>query len=128
MRCLLFFGKLSAKNLELCPTYANVTILRNIFNENFYCFNILSLQIFFGFSVKKKLSIFKARTRARELFCLQINRNWALFVFGACVRKASPNGQQHRMLVMPCWFAMFVTAFCNENVLHLREKKILCIC
>ena len=31
-------------------------------SQNFWCFNLVSLQIFFGFTFNKKLSIFKVKT------------------------------------------------------------------
>lgn len=47
----------------------------------FWCFNLWNLQIFFGFS---KLSIFKAKTCIRKLFCCIINQSTALFSFPSC--------------------------------------------
>mgnify|MGYP007058645313 CR=1 FL=1 len=47
-------------------------------------FNLLSFQIFVGFTFSTKLSIFKAKTRERKLFCRQINRGRRLFSLPAC--------------------------------------------
>ena len=50
-------------------------------SQNFLCFNLVSLQVFFGFTFNTKSSIFKAKTPERKLFCRQINRSRALFSF-----------------------------------------------
>ena len=67
---VLFFGELCAKNPKKCMNYVNCTIF---LCKNFSCFNLSSLQIFFGFTFNKKLSIFKVKTLERKLFCHQIN-------------------------------------------------------
>ena len=79
----LFFGELCPKNPELCTNHVNCTIF---LGKNFkLCFNnLLSLQIFFGFTFNTKLSIFKVKTREKKLFCHQINRSRALFSFPIC--------------------------------------------
>ena len=56
------------------PDYAN-------FNQKFLLFQFIKLAIFFGFTLNTNLSIFKAKTRERKLFCHQINRGGALFFF-----------------------------------------------
>ena len=43
------------------------------------CFNLLSLQIFFGFTFNITSTIFKAKTWERKLFCCQINQSRVLF-------------------------------------------------
>ena len=66
--------------------------IMQILSTNFYCFNLISLQIFFGFTLNTNLSIFKAKTRKRKLFCHQINQSGALFfLFQAVIGYISSN-------------------------------------
>ena len=61
--------------------YANCTIF---LSENFKCFNLLSLQIFFGSTFKCKIIHFQSQTRERKSFCHQIHRGRARFSFPSC--------------------------------------------
>ena len=47
-------------------------------------FNLLNLQIFFGFTFKTKLSISKRKHGEKKLFCRQLNRSRRLFSFPGC--------------------------------------------
>ena len=55
----LFFGELFVKSLELCAIFSS---------KIFLCCNLLTLQMFFGFSFNSKLSI-KTENTGKKLFC-----------------------------------------------------------
>ena len=84
-----------------------------LLRANSSCFNLLSFQIFFGFTFNTKLFIFKAKTKERKLFYRQINLSRVLFSFpSARVMNA---------------FCNEAVAICCENVAYLRGKKFPCI-
>ena len=70
------FGELCTKNSEL---WANCEHWALFWNEHFYYFNLLSLQIFFGFTFMQNYHF-----QSENLFFRQINRSRALFSFPSC--------------------------------------------
>ena len=83
--CAIFWQIMGQKSQIMHELSMRIAQCCTIFlSENFYCFSLLSLRIFFGFNFNTKLSIFQAKTRERKLFCRQINRGRVLFSFPSC--------------------------------------------
>ena len=129
IKCFFF----PANYVLILANHAELRELCNyLFSAQFYCFNLLSLQTFFGLTFNTKLSIFNGKSQERKLFCRQINQIRALFRFPSCeighnyffqswrvlYQKTGPNayGQKHTMPGMPRWFAIFLNALYNKVV------------
>ena len=99
---------LSANHAPKIPNNANCAIF---LSKNFYCFNLLGLQIFFGFTFKYKIIHFQSKNLTEKVV-LPPNKSKqsAFFLFqavigyissnhGTCYVKnesTGPNSQQHR--------------------------------